>query len=272
MHFNLLSLVSVLTAVKLTLAYPLSANETLNLNYFDKRDTLICGFAARLVDFTACLPAGINFKLSADGKTVTREALTKNAAGHFLPPANSASECDHIIELALLNTMFNKNGYCAVANVLGRDFTADDKTNFLQTPINLINAQAANTNSIAHGTPVNLVFVTKSVNQQKQRFVTEALATGKAPANALNEAIVDYLKETRTQSLRVAAAIDSACAAKINTLKTGLLRNAGKATGRAKTADERLEQAVAAHEKLIEGSHGLTVVNQWKKVLATPAK
>lgn len=79
--------------------------------------------------------------------------------------------------------MFNENGYCAVANVLGKDFTADDKVSilssiiririlipsqrlFLNLPVELVNAQAKKATSIAAGDPVNLVFVTTSVNQQ----------------------------------------------------------------------------------------------------------
>lgn len=80
---------------------------------------------------------------------------------------------------------------------------------------------------------------------QKKNFVTGAL-TGAAPANALNEAIVDYLTKTKTQSENVATRIDAACAASINRLKTGLLHNvaAPAAGSRAKTANERLAQAV----------------------------
>ncbi|KZS86979.1 hypothetical protein SISNIDRAFT_471316 [Sistotremastrum niveocremeum HHB9708] len=250
-----------LSLSQVTTAAPLAGNETLSI--LSKRDTQICGFSGRLVDFNSCLPAGINFKLNADSKGVTKVALTKNAQNEFEVPAPAkSSECDHIIELALLNTMFVKNGFCAIATALTS--SAGDAS-----------AQAEqkatrDANSIAAGQTVNLVFVTTSVNQQKKNFVTGALA-GSAPQNALNEAIVDYLTKTKTQSQRVAAAIDAACAASITRLKNGILRGVTAPAGRARTADERIAQAVATHEHAIAGATGLTIANQWKKVLDTPA-
>lgn len=89
---SLLALFPALALSQLALSYPLASNETINV--FSKRDTLICGFAGRLVDFHSCLPAGINFKLDATGKTVTRTALTTDAAGEFEVPAPpNSSEC-----------------------------------------------------------------------------------------------------------------------------------------------------------------------------------
>ncbi|KZT39427.1 hypothetical protein SISSUDRAFT_1061147 [Sistotremastrum suecicum HHB10207 ss-3] len=267
-----------LSLSQVTTAAPLAGNETLSI--LSKRDTQICGFSGRLVDFNSCLPAGINFKLNADSKGVTKVALTKNAQNEFEVPAPAkSSECDHIIELALLNTMFVKNGFCAIATALtssagDASAQAEQKASisllFLNAPVELVNAQARDANSIAAGQTVNLVFVTTSVNQQKKNFVTGALA-GSAPQNALNEAIVDYLTKTKTQSQRVAAAIDAACAASITRLKNGILRGVTAPAGRARTADERIAQAVAAHEHAIAGATGLTIANQWKKVLDTPA-
>ncbi|KZT39432.1 hypothetical protein SISSUDRAFT_1118967 [Sistotremastrum suecicum HHB10207 ss-3] len=270
-------LISFLISSHIVFGLPLSTNETTttSIHLHNKRDTLICGFAARLVDNKSCLPAGINFVLNAAQTAVTEESLTTNAAGQFEIPANKASQCDHIIELALLNSMFNKNGFCAVANVLGSSFSAGQKVDFLNTPINLVNAAAANANSIAQGTPVNLVFLDTKLNIPKKNFVTSALNNpGVAPTNAgnLNTAIKSYLTQTRTQSLRVAQAIDAACLQSINALKASTLSGvvAPAPNVRAKTATERLAQAVAAHDALVGANPALTITAQWTEVLNTP--
>lgn len=88
---------SLLVLIPLALSHfvvaaPFAGNET--LTFLSKRDTQICGFSGRLVSFESCLPAGINFKLNADGKTVTKTTLTKNAQNEFEVPAPAkSSEC-----------------------------------------------------------------------------------------------------------------------------------------------------------------------------------
>lgn len=89
MIHSLLAIIPVVALSQLAAAYPLSGNETMNV--FGKRDTLLCGLPARLVDFHACLPAGINFELGPQKKAVSSQPLPKDKDGNFEPPVPAGS-------------------------------------------------------------------------------------------------------------------------------------------------------------------------------------
>lgn len=187
MQFSAVFVTLVLAATS-TFAAP-----TPETHFLNKRDA-VCGQDFRsLVNNDSCLPNSKVFVLGPTGAPAVVQ-LTH-------PPLPAGSQCDHTVELQLLDKVAKQSGLCDVLTTLQ---TADPT----KTKATMLRHAADHISAIA-----NLNFLDSKINNQKKTVVQRALTGAKQGATDIDKAVGNYLRLVSGSAAGVASQIDADIAA-----------------------------------------------------------
>ncbi|KAI0338981.1 hypothetical protein BDW22DRAFT_1348121 [Trametopsis cervina] len=184
----MLSFTVVLTALlAATSSFAAPLNST--LHSYGKRDA-VCGSDFRsLVDSSSCLPNHSAFTLTPPS-TITKVAVTGTQV-----PADA--QCDHTVEIQLLDTVAKKSGLCALITALTAADPKSKKADLLAPASVTISALA------------NLNFLDKTVNNKKKSVVQKSLSGSAQKQTDVDKAVGNYLALVATASRGVATQLDA---------------------------------------------------------------
>ncbi|KAI0338984.1 hypothetical protein BDW22DRAFT_1432186 [Trametopsis cervina] len=183
----MLSFTIVLTAL-LAATFSFAAPLDPMLHSYEKRDA-VCGANFRsLVNNDSCLPNKAAFTLTPPS-TVTKVTFE----GNDVPPK---VQCDHTVEIQLLDRVASKSGLCELIAALT---AADPKLK----KADLLASASDNISKIA-----NLNFLDGSVNNRKKTVIQRSLGSPSQQRTDLDKAVASYLDQVKDASRGVASTLD----------------------------------------------------------------
>ncbi|KAI0341934.1 hypothetical protein BDW22DRAFT_1429451 [Trametopsis cervina] len=186
MHSFTFALTALLAA---TGSFAAPVNSTFHI--LSKRDA-VCGSDFRaLVSKESCLPHGAAFQLTPPS-TIARNTLTATTVAAV--PANL--QCDHTLELQLLNSVFIQSGVCRILTAM----TAADSG---QSKATLLGPAATHISALA-----NLNFLDSTVNNKKKSVVQKSISSSAQATTDLDKAVGNYLALVNTATRAVAQTLD----------------------------------------------------------------
>ncbi|KAI0802075.1 hypothetical protein BC629DRAFT_1591713 [Irpex lacteus] len=178
----------VFLAVTSTFAAPLNST----LHFFDKRDS-VCGTDFRaLVDKASCIPTGVQFALTPPS-AVNEVKLT----GDELTKGPKDAQCDHLVELQLLDFVAKQSGLCDIIAALTKADPTQKKADLLAKASKDISALK------------NLNFLNQDVNNRKKTVIQRSLKGSKQGDADLDKAVGNFLKLVGSDGTAVAQTLDA---------------------------------------------------------------
>ncbi|KAI0087812.1 hypothetical protein BDY19DRAFT_953337 [Irpex rosettiformis] len=234
---------TILLAATSALAAPLNST----LHFYGKRDA-VCGLDFRaLVNKAACIPTGVQFSLTPPS-TINKVKLT--AEELKTGPANA--QCDHLVELQLLDSVAQRSGIC---NIMVALVAADPK----QSKVALLAKASTDISALQ-----NLNFLEATVNNRKKTVIQRSLKSAAQESTPLDKAVGNFLRLVQADGTAVARTLDAelshikaTAAAVLKTLPDGKSTR-DKATVVKKNLDTALKNFNGA----------ITVTGEWNKVVA----
>ncbi|KAI0802042.1 hypothetical protein BC629DRAFT_1438590 [Irpex lacteus] len=223
---------TVFLAVTSALAAPLNST----LHFFGKRDA-VCGLDFRaLVNKGDCIPTGVKFALTPPS-TIAKVTLT----GDELKTGPATGQCDHLVELQLLDSVAQRSGIC---NIMVALVAADSA----QSKAKLLDKASADISAVK-----NLNFLEATVNNRKKTVIQRSLKGTNQESTDLDKAVGNFFQLVGADGTSVAGTLDADLAAIKSTAAAVLakLPDGKSSRDKATVVKKNLDTAIKAFDSSI---------------------